>query len=315
MPKLIDDKQIRTQQVREFLGNDYPTDQLPDVEETRQLVREHRQQSEAFEQSQRQAEQLEQLTRRQQERQQQLQQEKNEWLKQQTQQRNCLLDDQRTNREKIKQQYQDQQTNIQQQRDAKKRTGLSATLAKFTGLNFLQQHFHKYQDNQAEKQYEQQRQQLLQDQQQQRESFEQQRQTQQLDFDRKERALQLIEQRELNSLQTQTTKENRLQYRKSVEHMPAVNLQLKPPGRYPMVHRAKHRFTSDQQTPEQSALKQQAIKQPEPSQTDERAHTTEPTENNKQVHQREIDTNQDCSSDQSLTRQYNEPHQDNSRKR
>ncbi|ODS22908.1 hypothetical protein AB835_11695 [Candidatus Endobugula sertula] len=156
---------------------------------------------------------------------------------------------------------------------------------------------------------------MLRNQQQQRESFEQQQQTQQLDFDRKERALQLIEQRELNSLKTQNTKENRLQYRQSIEHMPAMNLQLKPPGRYPMVHRTKHRFTSGQQKPEQSALKQQDIKQPEQSQADTKAHTTEPTENSKQVHQREVDANQDRSSDQTLTRQYNEPHQDNSRKR
>ena len=41
-PKLIDDKSVRTADIRAFLEKDYPVESLPSVEEAEKLVAAHR---------------------------------------------------------------------------------------------------------------------------------------------------------------------------------------------------------------------------------------------------------------------------------
>ena len=48
LPKLIDDKKVRTKQVREFLGKEFPKDSLPSVDEARALAAGHRAAMELF---------------------------------------------------------------------------------------------------------------------------------------------------------------------------------------------------------------------------------------------------------------------------
>src|SRR5579863_9214842 len=55
LPRLIDDKKVRTKDVREFLDKDFPKDSLPTVEEARGLAAAHRAAMELFEKNERRA--------------------------------------------------------------------------------------------------------------------------------------------------------------------------------------------------------------------------------------------------------------------
>ena len=48
LPKLIDDKKVRTKEVRAFLAQDFPKDSLPSVDEARALAAAHRAAMELF---------------------------------------------------------------------------------------------------------------------------------------------------------------------------------------------------------------------------------------------------------------------------
>jgi len=48
LPKLIEDKQVRIKQVREFLAKEFPKDSLPNVDEARALASGHRAAMELF---------------------------------------------------------------------------------------------------------------------------------------------------------------------------------------------------------------------------------------------------------------------------
>ena len=42
LPKLIDDKTVRTKDIRAFLEKDFPAESLPNVEDARAVAAEHR---------------------------------------------------------------------------------------------------------------------------------------------------------------------------------------------------------------------------------------------------------------------------------
>ena len=48
LPKMIDDRSVRTSDIRQFLANEFPPGALPSVEEARALVAEHRKAREQF---------------------------------------------------------------------------------------------------------------------------------------------------------------------------------------------------------------------------------------------------------------------------
>src|SRR5690606_26932105 len=68
LPKLIDDRSVRTKDIRAFLESDYPLDSLPTVDEAKALVAQHRQAREDFVKSGRDARKLDKLKAAQRER-------------------------------------------------------------------------------------------------------------------------------------------------------------------------------------------------------------------------------------------------------
>src|SRR4029077_14333427 len=52
LPKLIDDRQVRTKDIRAFLERDFPPESLPSVDEAKALVAQHRQAIEDFKKAQ-----------------------------------------------------------------------------------------------------------------------------------------------------------------------------------------------------------------------------------------------------------------------
>ena len=68
LPKLIDDRAVRTRDVRAFLERDFPPESLPSVDEAKALVAQHRQAIEDFKKAQGQADRVDALKRNQAER-------------------------------------------------------------------------------------------------------------------------------------------------------------------------------------------------------------------------------------------------------
>ena len=68
LPKLIDDRSVRTKDLRAFLERDFPPESLPSVDEARALVAQHRQAIEDFRKAQVQADRVDALKRSQAER-------------------------------------------------------------------------------------------------------------------------------------------------------------------------------------------------------------------------------------------------------
>ncbi len=52
LPKLIDDREVRTKDIRAFLERDFPPESLPSVDEAKALVAQHRQAIEDFKKAQ-----------------------------------------------------------------------------------------------------------------------------------------------------------------------------------------------------------------------------------------------------------------------
>lgn len=139
LPKLIDDKTVRTNDLRKFLEKDFPVESLPSVEEAKALVAAHRKLIEKSVDESRIAPQLASLKHAQQDRRlglvaalaelkarhHSLRQEENS---RQRQERDALRSGQR---QKLKA--------VRQQRFENRPTGLAAFLGKITGIAFLQQ--------------------------------------------------------------------------------------------------------------------------------------------------------------------------------
>src|SRR5277367_5518360 len=61
LPKLIDDRAVRTKDLRAFLERDFPPESLPSVDEAKALVAQHRQAIEDFKKAQGHADRLDAL--------------------------------------------------------------------------------------------------------------------------------------------------------------------------------------------------------------------------------------------------------------
>ena len=65
---MIDDRQVRTKDIRAFLEKDYPLESLPTVDEARALARDHRKALEDFEKAEARSDRIDTLKRQQAER-------------------------------------------------------------------------------------------------------------------------------------------------------------------------------------------------------------------------------------------------------
>jgi Relaxase/Mobilisation nuclease domain len=90
LPKLIDDKQVRTNDIRAFLERDFPPESLPSVEEAKALVASHRKAIEDFGKAQARADRVDALKASQAERRRQLEDERSEMKARHSEERNDL---------------------------------------------------------------------------------------------------------------------------------------------------------------------------------------------------------------------------------
>ena len=132
---------------------------------------------------------------------------------------------------------------VQDERGGRRTAGLVAILARVSGFNAIRRQFDKHRDKRREKRFDEEFRALDEPQARARLELQRRHEAQSLDMDRRRRALAQVEARELKSLETELLKEQRVKTRArgGGNRMPALNLDLKPPGRRDAAMKAKNR--------------------------------------------------------------------------
>jgi hypothetical protein len=134
---------------------------------------------------------------------------------------------------------------LHSQRGGRRTSGLVAVLARVSGFNVLRRQFEKHHDKRRHKRIDEELRALDEPQARARLELQRRHEAQSLDMDRRLRALAQVEARELQSLETEILKEQRVKTRaRGGNRMPALTLELKPPGRRDAAFKAKNRYPS-----------------------------------------------------------------------
>jgi hypothetical protein len=245
LPKLIDDRAVRTKDIRAFLEQDFPPESLPSVDEAKALAAQHRQAIEDFKKAQGQADRVEDLKRFQAERRAPLEAENSEMQARHARERESLETRQRGNRQALQAKHDAEDRRVQDQRGGRKTAGLVAILARVSGFNAIRRQFDKHRDKRRLESFDEELRVLDDGQARERLELQRRHEAQSLDMDRRLRGLAQVEARELKSLETERVKEQRVKTRaRGGNRMPALTLELKPRGRRDAAMKAKNRHGS-----------------------------------------------------------------------
>lgn len=242
LPKLIDNRSIRTKDIRAFLERDFPPETLPTVDEAKALVASHRQAREDFAKSGRDAKKLDLLKVVQAARREKIEAAQAAMKARHRQEVGALSQEQLVARRQLRTRYLDESRRVKEARAAAKPTGLAAFLGWVTGVNFVINKLHKHRDAQRYAAFQMEKAALAEKQAEVRRVLEHRHTLQAVDAAREVRALAQIEARELKSYEVAQRKQERIQQRQGQDHMPAHNLALKPKGRSAVPHEAKDRY-------------------------------------------------------------------------
>jgi hypothetical protein len=246
LPKLIDDRAVRTKDIRAFLERDFPPESLPSVDEAKALVAQHRQAIEDFKKAQGQADRVEDLKRFQADRRAPLEAENTEMQARHARERESLEARQRGERQALQAKHDAAEKRVQDQRHGRRSGGLVAVLARVSGFNVIRRQFDKHHDKRRQERFDEALRALDEPQARARLELQRRHEAQSLDMDRRLRALTQVEARELKSLETELVKERRVKTRArgGGNRMPALTLELKPRGRRDVAMKAKNRHGS-----------------------------------------------------------------------
>ncbi|MBM6395292.1 relaxase/mobilization nuclease domain-containing protein [Ochrobactrum anthropi] len=241
LPKLIDDRSVRTKDIRAFLAQEFPPESLPTVDEAKALVAQHRKAREQFAKARDDGEQLEKLARAQAARRAPVEAARAEMVARQERERETLLREQQASRQALRAGYLAEVARVRQQRDEARPTGLAAFLGRVTGVTAIINRVQRYKDAQRYLALRESEQELAAGQRVETALLQRRHELQALDMNRQLKALTALEARERKALEEKRVREQRLKDRAGHEHMPALALELKPRGRSASVRRAKDR--------------------------------------------------------------------------
>lgn len=242
LPKLIDDRSVRTKDIRAFLEKEFPPESLPTVEEAKALVAQHRKAREQFAKAQQAGAQREQLERAQAVRREKLAAERAAMLERQDQEREALAREQLAARQALRAGYLTEVARVRQQREEARPTRLAAFLGRVTGVSAIIQRVQRYKDAKRYLAFRESKQVLATGQRVEATALARRHELQALDMGRQVKALAAVEAREMKALEEKKLREWRVKDRAGHEHMPALALELKPRGRSASVRRAKDRY-------------------------------------------------------------------------
>lgn len=153
LPKLIDDKLVRTADIRAFLGGDFPVESLPSVEEAERLAADHRKVIERSLSEDRYADKLAMLQQSQQERRATVERERGALNVRQQQSREVQHHEHRAQRDALRRTYRQTAKEIRAARVRDRPTGLAAFLGRVSGVEMIRKAMHRHQDGQLLKTY------------------------------------------------------------------------------------------------------------------------------------------------------------------
>ncbi|ABS65800.1 Relaxase/mobilization nuclease family protein [Xanthobacter versatilis] len=241
LPKLIDDRAVRTKDIRAFLSKAFPPESLPTVDEARALAAQHRKAREQFAKARDDGRQREQLARAQAVRREKLIVEQAAKRARQEEERRALARQQLAERQYQRGQYLAEVSRIRQRRAEARPTGLAAFLGRVTGVSAVIRQVHRYQDARRYLAFRNEKRALTARQGHEVADLERRHAMQALDMARHVKALDTVDARERKALEERRVREQRAQDRGSAQHMPALSLDLKPRGRGASVRKAKNR--------------------------------------------------------------------------
>jgi Relaxase/Mobilisation nuclease domain len=262
LPKMIDDRSVRTKDIRAFLEREFPPEQLPSVEEARALVAEHRKAREQFAKAQESDRALKTLEAAQGARREKLAAEQEAMRYRHREERAALAAEQLEARRALKAAYLAQVRAVKAAREEVRPTGLAAFLGRVSGVSFVLHKLHRHRDAQKFKVFASDRAGLAQTQKVAVQVLQRRHELQALDMGRQLNALGKVDVRERQALNVKTLREQRVQQRAGHDHMPALTLELKPKGRGAAVRRAKDRYRDRSGATEEAAMRE-AIRQEE----------------------------------------------------
>ncbi|WP_417423196.1 relaxase/mobilization nuclease domain-containing protein [Hoeflea sp.] len=242
LPKLIDDRSVRTKDIRAFLEKEFPPESLPTVEEAKALVAQHRKAREQFAKTRDDGEQLEKLARAQAARRAPVEAERADMIARQERKRETLLREQQASRQALRAGYLAEVARVRQQRDEARPTGLAAFLGRVTGVSAIIHRVQRYKDAKRYIAFRESKQEIVRAQRVETALLQRRHELQALDMNRQLKALTAVETRERKALEEKRIREQRLKDRAGHEHMPALALELKRRGRSASVRRAKDRY-------------------------------------------------------------------------
>lgn len=223
LPKLIDDKEVRTADIRKFLERDFPANSLPSVEEAQALVARHRALMERELKADERAEALAQLRHSQHERQTDITRTIRLLANRQQTQRQELLAEHRAQRTVLRRAYLEKVHAVRQTRYENRPTGLAAFLGRVTGIERLRHALHRRADAKELALYGEQLKALRSGQLAKEQALERRLALQQQELARRKAALEKIDRRELAAFLRDQRRDFRVRQRGESDAMPALD--------------------------------------------------------------------------------------------
>lgn len=222
LPKLINDQAVKIQNVRDFLGKEFPVESLPDLDDAKKLVAEHRKQIEQFSKDESFEDDMAELKSNQQYRAQKLAEEKEILGYRQ----NALQQEQqakhRFERDQLRTAHLSEKMKVKLERHKYQPTGLAEFLGRISGINLIRKKLHHFQDAQRLKAYHEKQRELKDKQRQDAEVLSLRLSLQTKELERKIKALNKVEKRELQSLHKEHKRDQRIEHRGKHNEMPSL---------------------------------------------------------------------------------------------
>lgn len=231
LAKLIDDKTVRTKDLRTFLEKEYPTDALPSVEDAQQLAADHRKLMERTAQDSHYADALAQLKHAQAHRRDGVEHERRTLADRHRAVRTATQARQRAERDRLRTDLRTHLLAVREERRRHQPTGLAAFLGRITGITLLQKKVHRYRDRQEIRAYFEQRGQLRTRQKAERKALELRLSIPRRDIERRAAALERIERRELAAFERDNKREANKRARGQSDAMPPFRDKAPTPER------------------------------------------------------------------------------------
>jgi hypothetical protein len=222
LPRLIDDKAVRSKDVQALLGKDVPPESLPTAEEAQALVAKHRQVIDKGISEDRRADALAALQHQQGTRRAGLVSARAALDRQQKDASALQQRQHRAARDELRRRYLDTKKAIDRARHENRPTGLAAFLGRITGVDLVRKALHRHQDAQRQKTYGVQLSELKAGQSSAQRALDREHQTRAADLARQEASLDKVERRERASLLRDLRTEQRIRSRGEAGVMPSL---------------------------------------------------------------------------------------------